>query len=161
MISHIDGVLRKKNDEEMSVEVDVGVAVGAPVAVAVGVASVGVTVSGGVGVAVVVDVAIDQGGCFETSRPTNFAEPTYRVDDVVHYCVTNMPGAVARTSTFALNSATLPFIIELAEKGYARALGEDPHFAAGLNVCRGRITHPAVAAALERPYTPPGEALAG
>ena len=110
---------------------------------------------------VVVDVAIDQGGCFETSRPTNFAEPTYRVDDVVHYCVTNMPGAVARTSTFALNSATLPFIIELAEKGHARALGEDPHFAAGLNVCRGRITHPAVAAALNRPYTPPGEALAG
>ena len=110
---------------------------------------------------VVVDVAIDQGGCFETARPTNFAEPTYRVGEVVHYCVTNMPGAVARTSTFALNSATLPFIVALAEKGYARAPGEDPHFAAGLNVCRGDITHAAVAAALERPYTPPGEALGG
>jgi alanine dehydrogenase len=110
---------------------------------------------------VVVDVAIDQGGCFETSRPTNFAEPTYRVDEVVHYCVTNMPGAVARTSTFALNGATLPFILALAEKGHSRALAEDPYFADGLNVFRGRITHPAVAAALERPYTPAGEALGG
>ena len=110
---------------------------------------------------VVVDVAIDQGGCFETSRPTNFAEPTYRVDEVVHYCVTNMPGAVARTSTFALNGATLPFILALAEKGHSRALAEDPYFADGLNVLRGRITHPAVAAALERPYTPAGEALGG
>ncbi len=110
---------------------------------------------------VVVDVAIDQGGCFETSRPTNFAEATYRVDEVVHYCVTNMPGAVARTSTFALNGATLPFILALAEKGHHRALAEDPHFADGLNVCAGQITHPAVAEALARPYTPPAEALGG
>ena len=111
--------------------------------------------------AVVVDVAIDQGGCFETSRPTNFAEPTYRVGEVVHYCVTNMPGAVARTSTFALNGATLPFILALAEKGPIRALSEDSYFADGLNVFRGRITHPAVAAALERPYVPADEALGG
>ena len=97
---------------------------------------------------VVVDVAIDQGGCFETSRPTTHADPTYVVDDVVHYCVANMPGAVARTSAVALNNATLPFVLALAEKGWKRALHDDPHLRAGLNVWDGKITHDAVARAL-------------
>lgn len=97
---------------------------------------------------VMVDVAIDQGGCFETSRPTTHAEPTYVVDGIVHYCVTNMPGAVARTSAAALNNATLPFVLALAGKGWRRAMAEDRHLLAGLNVHAGRITHPAVAAAL-------------
>jgi alanine dehydrogenase len=97
---------------------------------------------------VMVDVAIDQGGCFETSRPTTHAEPTYIVDGIVHYCVTNMPGAVARTSAAALNNATLPFVLALADKGWRRAMAEDRHLLAGLNVHAGRITHPAVAAAL-------------
>lgn len=100
---------------------------------------------------VLVDIAIDQGGCFETSRPTTHEAPTYVVDGVVHYCVANMPGAVARTSTFALNNATLPFVIALAGKGIARALAEDRHLRAGLNVNRGGITHPAVAEALGLP----------
>jgi alanine dehydrogenase len=102
---------------------------------------------------VVVDVAIDQGGCFETSRPTTHAEPTYLVDGVVHYCVTNMPGAVARTSAVALNNATLPFTLQLAGKGLRRACAENPHLAQGLNVHAGRITHPAVAAALGMAFT--------
>lgn len=97
---------------------------------------------------VLVDVAIDQGGCFETSRPTTHAAPTYVEEGVVHYCVTNMPGAVARTSAVALNNATLPFTLQLAEKGVQRACAENPHLAAGVNVREGRITHPAVAAAL-------------
>jgi len=97
---------------------------------------------------VMVDVAIDQGGCFETSRPTTHAEPTYIVDGIVHYCVTNMPGAVPRTSAAALNNATLPFVLALADKGWRRAMAEDRHLLAGLNVHAGRITHPAVAAAL-------------
>jgi alanine dehydrogenase len=97
---------------------------------------------------VMVDVAIDQGGCFQTSRPTTHAEPTYIVDGIVHYCVTNMPGAVARTSAAALNNATLPFVLALADKGWRRAMAEDRHLLAGLNVHAGRITHPAVAAAL-------------
>ena len=96
---------------------------------------------------VIVDIAIDQGGCSETSRPTTHAAPTYVEAGVVHYCVTNMPGAVARTSTFALNNATLPFILALADKGVRRALAEDAHLAAGLNVHAGRITHRAVAEA--------------
>ncbi len=100
---------------------------------------------------VVVDVAIDQGGCFETSRPTTHAAPTYVVDDVVHYCVTNMPGAVARTSAVALNNATLPFTLQLAGKGLRRACAENPHLAQGLNVHAGRIIHPAVASALGVP----------
>ena len=108
---------------------------------------------------VLVDVAIDQGGCFETSRPTTHAEPTYKVDDVVHYCVANMPGAVARTSTFALNNATLPFALALADKGLARALREDRHLKAGLNVHRGRITCQAVAEALGHDFQSPDEAL--
>ncbi|HUN91278.1 MAG TPA: alanine dehydrogenase [Burkholderiaceae bacterium] len=98
--------------------------------------------------AVIVDVAIDQGGCFETSRPTTHAEPTYIVDDIVHYCVANMPGAVARTSTFALNNVTLPFTLALAGKGWRQACIEDPHLRAGVNIHAGKLAHPAVASAL-------------
>jgi alanine dehydrogenase len=94
---------------------------------------------------VVVDIAIDQGGCLETSRPTTHATPTYTVDGVVHYCVTNMPGAVPRTSTFALNNATLPYIKALADKGWERATAEDLGLAGGLNVVRGAVVHPAIA----------------
>ena len=101
---------------------------------------------------VLVDVAIDQGGCFETSRPTTHSEPIYIEHDVVHYCVANMPGAVARTSTFALNNATLPFVIALADKGVAQALSSDPHLRAGLNVYEGYVTHEAVAHATTAEY---------
>jgi alanine dehydrogenase len=94
---------------------------------------------------VVVDVAIDQGGCFQTSKPTTHAAPTYVVDGVIHYCVTNMPGAVPRTSAFALNNATLPYVRALADKGWERATSEDHGLAAGLNIVRGKIVHPAVA----------------
>jgi alanine dehydrogenase len=94
---------------------------------------------------VIVDISIDQGGCFETSRPTTHADPTYEVEGVIHYCVTNMPGAVARTSTFALNNATLPFALALADKGWKQALRDDPHLRDGLNVYHGHITHPTVA----------------
>jgi alanine dehydrogenase len=104
--------------------------------------------------AVVVDIAIDQGGCFETSRPTTHADPIYVVDGVVHYCVANMPGAVPRTSTYALNNATLPFVLALADKGWVRALGDDPHLKNGLNVARGKVTHPEVAAAVKASYFP-------
>ena len=110
---------------------------------------------------VIVDISIDQGGCCETSRPTTHAAPTYIVDGVVHYCVANMPGAVARTSTFALNNATLPFILALAGKGPEAALAADPHLLDGLNVYRGRIAHPAVAAALGEPWADPHRLLAG
>ena len=103
---------------------------------------------------VVVDVAIDQGGCFETSRPTTHSDPTYVVDDVVHYCVANMPGAVARTSTLALNNATLPFVLALADKGWRTAMLQDPHLLAGLNVFDGKITCQPVAEAQDLPYTP-------
>jgi len=109
--------------------------------------------------AVIVDVSIDQGGCAETSRPTTHSHPTYVVDGVVHYCVTNMPGAVARTSTFALSSATSPFVLKLAEKGLRRALQEDPHLADGLNIYDGMVTHEAVAKALKLPYVPARDAL--
>jgi alanine dehydrogenase len=102
--------------------------------------------------AVIVDIAIDQGGSAETSRPTSHSEPTYVVDEVVHYCVTNMPGAVARTSTFALNNVTLPFVLALADKGARRALAEDGHLRAGLNVHEGKVTYKAVADALKMPY---------
>ncbi len=98
--------------------------------------------------AAMVDISIDQGGCFETSRPTTHDAPTYVDEGVVHYCVTNMPGAVARTSTLALNNVTLPYVMQLANKGWQRALGEDEHFAAGLNVHQGKIRHPMVAEAL-------------
>jgi alanine dehydrogenase len=104
---------------------------------------------------VVVDVAIDQGGCFETSRPTTHAEPTYVVDGVVHYCVANMPGAVPRTSTYALNNATLPFTLQLAGLGWKRALAADPHLLAGLNVCEGKVTHREVADALGHAFQDP------
>lgn len=108
---------------------------------------------------VVVDVAIDQGGCFETSRPTTHTQPTYILHDVVHYCVTNMPGGVARTATFALNNATLPFIIALANKGLKRALEENEHLRNGLNVYAGKVTHDAVASALNHSYIPALEAI--
>lgn len=101
---------------------------------------------------VLVDIAIDQGGCFATSHPTTHAEPTYIKHDVVHYCVANMPGAVARTSTFALNNATLPFTLALAGKGYRKALADNPHLLAGLNVHKGEITYQAVSEALGVPF---------
>jgi alanine dehydrogenase len=96
--------------------------------------------------AVVIDVAIDQGGCFETSRPTSHSKPTYIVDDIVHYCVTNMPGAVGRTSTYALTNVTLPYVTQLATKGLERACGDNPGLAQGVNIRDGRVTNPAVAA---------------
>ncbi len=102
--------------------------------------------------AVVVDVAIDQGGCFETSHATTHAEPTYLVDGVVHYCVANMPGAVARTSTFALNHATIAHALSLADKGWKQALRDDPHLRNGLNVAQGEVRHEAVALALGHRY---------
>jgi alanine dehydrogenase len=109
---------------------------------------------------VIVDISIDQGGCFETSRPTTHAAPTYIDEGVVHYCVTNMPGAVARTSTVALNNATLPFVLAIAERGWRDAMAEDPHLRRGLNICRRQITHPAVARDLGLPSISPDEALA-
>lgn len=105
--------------------------------------------------AVVVDVAIDQGGCFETSHATTHAEPTFMLDGVVHYCVANMPGAVARTSTFALNNATIGHAVALADKGWQRAMREDAHLKNGLNVCQGKLTYPAVAEALGYAYVSP------
>ena len=108
---------------------------------------------------VIVDVGIDQGGFMETSRPTTHSDPIYVVDDVVHYCVANMPGAVARTSTFALTNATFPYALELAEKGYRRAFKENPALEKGLNVCKGRVTHSAVAEALDMEWVSPGKAV--
>jgi alanine dehydrogenase len=102
--------------------------------------------------AVLVDVAIDQGGCFETSRATTHQDPIYEVDGIMHYCVANMPGAVARTSAFALNNATLPFALKLANLGTEAAMAADPHLAAGLNVSGGKIRHKAVAEALDLPF---------
>ena len=104
---------------------------------------------------VIVDVAIDQGGCCETSRPTTHAEPTYIVDDVVHYCVSNMPGGVPRTSTLALNNATLPYLVKLANKGYQKALSEDKNFLAGLNIFKGQVTYKAVADVFGYQYADP------
>jgi alanine dehydrogenase len=104
---------------------------------------------------VLVDIAIDQGGCFETSHATTHAEPTYVVDGVIHYCVANMPGGVARTSTFALNNATLPFAIALANKGWRQACHDDPHLRHGLNIHDGQVVYKAVAQALGLKYTPP------
>jgi alanine dehydrogenase len=103
---------------------------------------------------VVVDIAIDQGGCFETSRPTTHDDPIFIEEGVIHYCVANMPGAVARTSAFALNNATLPFVLKLANQGVEAALKADPHLAAGLNVAKGTIRHKAVAEALGLDYLP-------
>ena len=109
--------------------------------------------------AVLVDVAIDQGGCFETSHPTTHAEPTYVVDGIVHYCVANMPGGVARTSTYALNNATLPHVTRLANLGWKQALLADPHLRAGLNVWKGHITCAPVAQAQGYAAMSPEEAL--
>ena len=109
--------------------------------------------------AVLVDVAIDQGGCFETSRATTHTEPTYVIDDVVHYCVANMPGAVARTSTYALNNVTLPHALRIARMGWKDALAADPHLAEGLNVHRGEVTYEAVATELGYDYRPTAELL--
>jgi alanine dehydrogenase len=100
--------------------------------------------------AVVVDVAIDQGGCFETSHATTHSDPTFVVDGVVHYCVANMPGAVARSSTIALNNATLGHVLAIADKGWKRAAADDPHLRRGLNVVQGQVTNEAVAASLGR-----------
>ena len=108
---------------------------------------------------VIVDVAIDQGGCIETSRPTSHSNPYFVEEGVVHYCVTNMPGAVARTSTFALNNATLPFILSIAELGAKEAMRSDQHLMNGLNVCNGELTYQAVAHAQGRDYTKPSDAL--
>ena len=108
---------------------------------------------------VIVDVAIDQGGCVETSKPTTHGDPTYIVDDVVHYCVANMPGGVPRTSTLALNNATLPFLVKLANKGYQKALDEDKNFLAGLNVCQGNVTYKAVADAFGYEFMNPKNAI--
>ena len=108
---------------------------------------------------VVVDVAIDQGGCVETSKPTTHADPTYIIDDIVHYCVANMPGGVPKTSTLALNAATLPFVLELAQNGYKNALTSDANFLAGLNVCQGNVTYKAVADDLGLEFVDPIKAI--
>jgi alanine dehydrogenase len=110
--------------------------------------------------AVLVDVAIDQGGCFETSKPTTHADPTYVVDDIVHYCVANMPGAVARTSTYALNNVTLPHALRIARMGWKDALAADPHLAEGLNVHKGEVTYEAVASELGYDFRPVADILA-
>ena len=106
---------------------------------------------------VIVDVAIDQGGCVETSKPTTHGDPTFIVDDVVHYCVANMPGGVPRTSTFALNKVTLPYLVKLANKGYQRALSEDKNFLAGLNIFKGQVTYKAVAEVFGYDYVDPSK----
>jgi alanine dehydrogenase len=110
--------------------------------------------------AVMVDVSIDQGGCFETSRPTTHSDPTYEVDGIIHYCVANMPGAVPITSTYALTNATMPYLVKLADRGAQRALADDPGFMRGLNVAAGRLTYEPVARDQGLDYTPPQEALA-
>ena len=110
--------------------------------------------------AVLVDVAIDQGGCFETSRPTTHADPVYTVDGILHYCVANMPGAVPRTSTYALNHATLPFVLDLAQRGVLEALRANAGLRDGLNICRGKVTRKEVAEALGYVYTDARETLA-
>ncbi len=108
---------------------------------------------------VVVDIAIDQGGCFETSRPTTHSDPTYVVDGVVHYCVANIPGAVARTSTLALTSATLPYLLRVADSGVPAAAAADPSLAKGLSTLGGQLVNQPVAEAHELPYTDPAPLL--
>ncbi len=108
---------------------------------------------------VLVDVAIDQGGCFESSRPTTHGDPTYEVDGIIHYCVTNMPGAVPITSTYALTNATLPYVLALADLGLAEAARRDPGLRLGINVARGQVTHAAVAAGVQMDYVPPEQLL--
>ena len=110
--------------------------------------------------AVLVDVSIDQGGCFETSRPTTHSDPTYEVDGVTHYCVANMPGAVPITATCALTNATMPYVLKLADEGVHRALAADPGFMKGLNVAAGKLTYAPVALDQGLEYTPPADALA-
>ena len=109
--------------------------------------------------AVLVDVAIDQGGCFETSRPTTHGDPTFEVDGIIHYCVTNMPGAVPITSTYALTNATLPYVLALADHGVAEAARRDPGLRLGVNVAGGKVTHPAVAEGVGMEYTPPEQVI--
>jgi alanine dehydrogenase len=109
--------------------------------------------------AVLVDVAIDQGGCFETSHPTTHGDPTFEVDGIIHYCVANMPGAVPVTSTYALTNATLPYVLALADHGVAEAARRDPGLKLGINVARGKVTHPAVAQGVGVEYVPPDEVL--
>jgi alanine dehydrogenase len=109
--------------------------------------------------AVLVDVSIDQGGCFETSRPTTHSNPTYQVDGITHYCVTNMPGAVPITSTYALTNATMPYLIDLATAGVRRAVAENPGLKLGVNVAGGHVTYPAVAEAVGVPAVPVEQAL--
>src|SRR5262249_6841600 len=104
--------------------------------------------------AVIIDVAIDQGGCIETSRPTTHSDPTYIVDDIVHYCVTNMPGAVGRTSTYALCNVTLPYALQLAKKGFDRAVRDNPGLAQGVNIRQGKVTNQAVAETFGLEYVP-------
>jgi alanine dehydrogenase len=111
--------------------------------------------------AVLVDVAIDQGGCFETSRPTTHRDPTFEVDGIIHYCVANMPGAVPISSTYALTNATLPYVLALADHGVAGAARRDPGLRLGINVARGRVTHPAVAESVDVEYAPPEQVLDG
>src|SRR5262249_14134303 len=106
--------------------------------------------------AVVIDVAIDQGGCVETSRPTTHSKPTYIVDDILHYCVTNMPGAVGRTSTYALTNVTLPYVLQLVKKGSEGAIRSDPGLAQGVNIRQGKITNAAVAETFGLPVAPVG-----
>jgi alanine dehydrogenase len=108
---------------------------------------------------VIVDVAIDQGGCVETSKPTTHGDPTYIIDGVIHYCVANMPGGVPRTSTIALNTATLPHLVKIANNGYAKALSDDKHLLAGLNVCKGQVTYKAVADVFGYDYVDPLKTL--
>jgi alanine dehydrogenase len=103
---------------------------------------------------VIVDVAIDQGGCIETSKPTTHDDPIFEVDGIVHYCVANMPGAVSMTSTVALTNATLPYALELADKGYEKAAKDNPEIARGINILEGKVTYPGVAEAFSMPYTP-------
>jgi alanine dehydrogenase len=111
--------------------------------------------------AVLVDVSIDQGGCFETSRPTTHTDPTYEVDGITHYCVANMPGAVPITSTYALTNATMPYVIELANLGATEAIKANPGLRLGVNVAAGHVTYSPVAEAIGVPYVPVEEALAG
>jgi alanine dehydrogenase len=110
--------------------------------------------------AVIVDVAIDQGGCVETARPTSHSDPSYTVNGVVHYCVTNMPGAVPHTSTLALTNATFPYVLRIANLGAKEALRRDPGFAEGLNTWSGKLTHRGVAESQQREFTAPADILA-
>jgi alanine dehydrogenase len=109
--------------------------------------------------AVLVDVSIDQGGCFETSRPTTHSDPVYEVDGITHYCVTNMPGAVPITATYALTNATLPYVLDIADHGAPEAIARDPGLRLGVNVAGGQVTHPAVAEGVGTEFTPVEEAL--